>query len=110
MVADLSNWAVLIGDATVVIGAMTLILDSKLKSFRDNQRLQYRYEICSFAGDLRNGIHKTRQEFEAIFEMYDRYEEIVIKLKQKNSYIDSEMAYIKKKYDELDELERRQVV
>ena len=110
MVADLSNWAVLIGDATVVIGAMTLILDSKLKSFRDNQRLQYRYEICSFAGDLRNGIHKTRQEFEAIFEMYDRYEEIVIKLKQKNSYIDSEMAYIKKKYDELDEVERRQAV
>ena len=98
MAGDLSNWAVLIGDATVVIGAMTCILDLKLKSFRDNQRLQYRYEICSFAGDLRNGIHKTRQEFEAIFEMYDRYEDIVKKLKQKNSYIDNEMAYIQEQY------------
>ena len=72
MAGDLSNWAVLIGDAGVVIGAMTLILNYQLKGFRDNQRLQYRYEICSFAGDLRNGIHKTRQEFEAIFEMHDQ--------------------------------------
>ncbi len=98
MVGDLSNWAVLIGDATVVIGALTVILDFKLRAFRDNQRLQYRYEICSFAGDIRNGIKKTREEFQAIFEMHDRYEELIKKLKQKNSYIDNEMLYIQEQY------------
>ncbi len=95
---DLSNWAVLIGDATIVIGAMTAILHFMLKEFMDNQRTQMRYMICNFAGDLRNGIHKTRQEFEAIFEIYDKYEKIVKKLKIKNGFVDSEMAYIKEQY------------
>ena len=96
--SDISNWAVLIGNVTVIIGALSGILDFKLKEFRDNQRLQYRYEICSFAGDLRNGIVKTREEFQAIFEMYDRYERIIEKLKQKNHFIDNEMAYIEQQY------------
>ena len=51
-----------------------------------------------FAGDLRNGIHKTREEFQAIFEMYDIYERLIEKLKQRNHYIDSEMAYIEQQY------------
>ena len=96
--SDISNWAVLIGNVTVIIGALSGILDFKLKEFRDNQRLQYRYAICSFAGDLRNGIVKTREEFQAIFEMYDRYERIIEKLKQKNHFIDNEMAYIEQQY------------
>ncbi len=96
--SDISNWAVLIGNVTVITGALSGILDFKLKEFRDNQRLQYRYEICSFAGDLRNGIVKTREEFQAIFEMYDRYERIIEKLKQKNHFIDNEMAYIEQQY------------
>lgn len=95
---DLSNWAVLIGNITVITGALSGILDFKLREFRDNQRLQYRYEICSFAGDLRNGIHKTREEFQAVFEMYDRYERIVKKLKVTNHYIDNEMAFITEQY------------
>lgn len=95
---DLSNWAVLIGDAGIIIGAMTAILKFMLKDFLDNQRIQMRYMICNFAGDLRNGIHKTRQEFEAISEIHDKYEKVVSKLNQKNSYIDSEMAYIKEQY------------
>lgn len=80
---------------------MSKILDVKLKGLYDNQRLQYRYEICSFAGDLRNNIEKTREEYQAVFEMYDKYEALIDKLKQKNSYIDSEMQYIKEQYKKL---------
>lgn len=81
-----------------IVTAISKILDAKLKGLYDNERLQYRYEICSFAGDLRNDIKKTREEFEAIFEMYDKYEALIEKLKQKNSYIDSEMLYIQEQY------------
>lgn len=73
-------------------------MDVKLKGLYDNQRLQYRYEICNFAGDLRNGIIKTREEFQAVFEMYDKYELLIEKLKQTNHYIDNEMEYIAEQY------------
>ena len=81
-----------------IIASISKVLDVKLKGLYDNQRLQYRYEICSFAGDLRNGIHKTREEFQAIFEMYDKYEALIDKLKLTNHYIDNEMAYISEQY------------
>lgn len=80
---------------------MSKMLDVKLSGLYDSQRLQYRYEICSFAGDLRNGIVKTREEFQAVFEMYDKYELLIEKLKLKNHYIDNEMKYIEEQYAEL---------
>lgn len=102
---DLSNIQLLIG---LLISMSTLfgvlanffnkVLANKLKPFHDNQRMQLRFELCSFAGDLRNGINKTREEFQAIFEMYDRYELLIEKLNLKNHYIDNEMLYITEQY------------
>ena len=69
----------------------------------DNRdRRQLRYSIVEFASDLRKGIGKTRQEFEAIYEFYDAYEEIIEDLGLKNGYVDSEMEYIDKCYKALD--------
>ncbi len=99
---DINNWVVLIAgnitSITVIVTTISKMLDLKFKSVYDNQRLQLRYEICNFAGDLRNEIPKTREEFQAIFEMYDRYEMLIEKLKLKNHYIDNEMNYIKEQY------------
>ena len=85
------NWVILggslIGSITVILTAVNKILDRKLNGLYNSQRLQYRYEICSFAGDLRNGLEKTRGEYRAIFEMYDEYELLIEKLKQKNLQI-----------------------
>ena len=99
------NYIILAGSLITAIGiiltAINKILDKKLSGLYDNQRLQYRYEICSFAGDLRNGIVKTRDEFQAIFEMYDNYEILIDKLKLKNHYIDNEVKYIEQQYKNL---------
>ena len=99
---DISNWIALIAgtltSTTTIITTLNKILDKKFNPIYDNQRLQLRYEICSFAGDLRNRIGKTREEFQAIFEMYDRYEILIKKLNQKNHFIDNEMAYIESQY------------
>ena len=86
----------------IIIKALNKMLDSKLKGLYDNDRIQYRLEICNFAGDLRNGIVKTRDEFQAIYDIYGRYEEIVDRFKLKNHYIEGEIAYIKKQYKNLD--------
>ena len=86
----------------IIIKALNKMLDSKLKGLYDNDRIQYRLEICNFAGDLRNGIIKTRDEFQAIYDIYGRYEEIVNRFKLKNHYIEGEIAYIKEQYKNLD--------
>lgn len=73
-------------------------LNEKLKGLYDDNRRQYRYKICDFAGDLHNGIKKTRDEFHAIFAIFDRYKTLVEKLNVKNHYVDNEMAYINEQY------------
>lgn len=102
---DVINWIILIGSLitaiTIILTAINKLLDKKLSGLYDSQRLQYRYEICSFAGDLRNGIVKTREEYQAVFEMYDKYEMLIDKLKLKNHYIDNEVRYIEERYKEL---------
>ena len=65
--------------------------------YHDNRR-QYRYLIVDFAGDLHNGIKKTRDEFKAILDIFGRYEKLVEKLDVENHYVDSEISYIKEQY------------
>ncbi len=99
---NISNWIMLIASTITsiitILGFLNKMLDFKFKDFYNNQRLHLRYEICSFSGDLRNGIHKTRDEFQAIFAMEDIYDKLIKKLKQHNHYIDNEMEYIKQQY------------
>lgn len=68
----------------------------------NNEKDRLRFEILSFASDLRNGINKTRQEFETIFAYYDKYENIIRKLKMHNGYLDTEFEFIKLKYIDLE--------
>ena len=76
-------------------------LNEKLRGLYDDNRRQYRFQIVDFAGDLHNGIHKTREEFQAIFEIFDRYESLVERLNIKNHYVDSEMNYINEQYKKM---------
>lgn len=68
----------------------------------DNEKDRLRFEVLSFASDLRNNIKKTRQEFETIFAYHDKYEKIIEKLKIHNGYLDTEFDYIKLKYIDLE--------
>ena len=72
-------------------------LNEKLKGLYDNDRAQYRLLICDFAGDLRLGIKKTRYEFQAIEEIYEKYTDLVRDLNAKNHYIDGEWEFIQEK-------------
>ena len=105
---DISNIqtvvTLLIGMSTLLTGLgafLNKMLDKKLIGLYHDNRRQYRYMIVDFAGDLHNGIPKTREEFQSILDIFGRYEILVEKLKVKNHYTDSEIAYIKEKYKEL---------
>lgn len=85
----------------IFAGIINKMLDKKLKGLYHDNRRQYRYMIVDFAGDLHNGIPKTREEFQSILDIFGRYEILVDKLRVKNHYTDSEIAYIKEKYKEI---------
>lgn len=76
------------------------------KQIDENEKDHLRFEILSFAGDLRNGVVKTRQEFETVFAFYDKYENIIVKLKEHNGYLDTEFNFIKLKYIDLETEEK----
>lgn len=55
-----------------------------------------RGEIVNFAEDLRQGAHKSKVQFQHIFEIYDKYRKAGC-----NSYITHEFEYINQKFDEI---------
>lgn len=98
---------------TVIGGAVIWIIkkfifkpmEEQLKSLGNkidsNKKDELRYTVLSFAGDLRNGIAKTRQEYETIFAFYDKYEKLIESLQEKNGYLEVEMEYVKTQYKNL---------
>lgn len=94
-----------IGAIGVIITAINKLLDNKIvplsTKIDNSDRRQLRYEIVSFANSLHSGDKRTKEEFEAIFEFCDRYEEIVEEHKIKNNLFEQELEYIKGCYKKI---------
>lgn len=69
-------------------------LEKKIDNIKNevdiNERDRIRYEILQFSGSLRNGLHRTENDYEHIEELYEKYTN-----KHWNSYISSEMEFIR---------------
>lgn len=103
----------LITAITTIVGALTWLLNKMIfkpmgqkldaldRKIDMNKKNDLRYTILSFASDLRNGVAKTRQEYETIFAFYDNYETLIERLKEKNGYLETEMDYIVIQYNSL---------
>lgn len=64
----------------------------------ENERDRIRYEILIFANSCRNKSLHSHEEFGHIFEIYDKYHEILERRNETNGKIDTDMEYIKKVY------------
>ena len=62
---------------------------------------QLRYLVVSFANDLRNGVPKSKFQFDAIFSFMDEYEEMIDHLHIKNGLFHEEEIYIREQYHKL---------
>lgn len=85
----------------IVFKPMGQKLDALDRKIDMNKKDDLRYTILSFASDLRNGVAKTRQEYETIFAFHDDYELLIEHLKEKNGYLETEMEYIILQYNSL---------
>lgn len=78
-------------------------MDAVEKENLDDKMQQWRFECVTFASNLRKGIPYSVYEFQAIFAFADKYEQAVKKLNVPNNLFEEELAFIKKKYQELTE-------
>jgi hypothetical protein len=80
-------------------------LESRIKKSEENSMKhdlgQLRYLIVSFSNDLRNGIPKSRFQYDAVFSFIDEYETMIEELHIKNGLFEEEKHYIQKRYQEL---------
>lgn len=59
-----------------------------------NELDRIKYEILQFSGSLRNGLKRTEVDYQHIEELFDKYTK-----KGGNSYIASEMKYIRDQHN-----------
>lgn len=106
------NWGLIIDVSKyitaliVIVGAFNSVVsktfDRKLKPLTNRDRMQLRFQIVGFASDLHKGIPHTRDEYLAVFELIDEYNEICKEQGISNHVFESEVKYIDKCFQELD--------
>lgn len=76
---------------------LTEKINSVSKQNDDNEKDYIRWTILDFANSCRNNRQHTKDEFEHIFRMNDKYERMLA-VGEKNSYFEAEFDYIKHLY------------
>lgn len=76
-------------------------IDEMRTSQDENEMHRMRWEILSFADSLKDGGKHSKDAFHHIFEINDKYHNIIEKRKFVNGVIDVEMEYITETYMEL---------
>lgn len=94
----------LYGEIKVELKDIKTDLKNTTKEFNSAEKDRLRYEILAFASSLRRGEHHTTQEFETIFHFHDKYEKLIEKLNESNGYCHEEFEYIRKCYNEMQQL------
>lgn len=69
----------------------------------NNEKDRIRWEILDFANSCRNNIRHTKDEFQHIISLNDKYKILLKKTNDTNGVFDAEYEYIKKIYTERQE-------
>lgn len=66
----------------------------------DNEKDRIRWEVLDFANSCRNGRRHSKDEFQHIIALNDKYKALLEKTHDKNGVFDEEYCYIKQLYAE----------
>ena len=75
-----------------------LRLDALEKKIDENEMDRIRWEVLDFANSCRNHEQHTKEEFDHIVDLNDKYHKLLDKYKMDNGVFDVEYAYILKLY------------
>lgn len=75
-------------------------IDDLIKQVDENEKDRIRWEILDFANSCRNGRRHTRDEFQHIVTLRDKYKKLLEKTNDTNGVFDVEYKYIQDLYAE----------
>ena len=75
-------------------------IDNLIKQVDENEKDRIRWEVLDFANSCRNGRKHTRDEFQHIVALHDKYKKLLEKTKDTNGVFDVEYKYIQDLYAE----------
>lgn len=64
------------------------------KDIDENEKDRIRWQVLDFANSCRNGRRHTKDEFQHIITLNDKYTELLKRTNDKNGYFDEEYKYI----------------
>lgn len=73
-------------------------LQNLSKMFIDMEIQDIRWNILNFCADLSNGKEFSRECYDYVFKLYDKYENVLIDNGLTNGLIEQSIAYIREKY------------
>ena len=85
----------------VVLGRLDAIderLDQQRRSIDENEMDRIRWEVLDFANACRNGVRHTKDEFQHIIALNEKYHKLLEKYDEENGVFDIEYAYILELY------------
>ena len=72
--------------------------DQQRKSIDENEMDRIRWEVLDFANACRNGIRHTKDEFQHVIALNEKYHKLLERYDDKNGVFDAEYAYILELY------------
>lgn len=78
-------------------------LNEQRTMIEENEKDRIRWEILDFANSCRNGRKHTKDEYQHIIALNDKYKDLLEKTGDKNGVFEAEYEYIKKLYAERQE-------
>ena len=79
------------------------MVDEQQSTIDENEKDRIRYEILDFANSCRNGRKHTKDEYQHIIALREKYEDLLAKTNDKNGVFEVEYQYILKLYAERQE-------
>lgn len=87
-------------DLSKKVDKLSATVDDVVKQTEENEKDRIRWEILDFANSCRNGRRHTRDEFQHIVALNDKYKMLLEKTGDRNGVFEAEYAYIQQLYAE----------
>ena len=94
------NWLgkIITADLDEKMDELTETVDDIQEQVDENEKDRIRYEVLSFANSCRNNCNHTKEEFDHIIDLNDKYQVLLNKTKDKNGVFEAEYEYIQELY------------
>lgn len=95
-ISSLIKWIgnIITADVKKDIKKIQLTVEEQGKMIEENEKDRIRWEILDFANSCRNGRKHTKDEFQHIITLNDKYKALLEKTKDKNGVFEAEYKYI----------------